>query len=60
MELDYYRKLRLSEPVYPISVMKSVNDPIRMKQQIAALENNAIPEFLRFNIYETAEHIHGK
>ena len=48
---------RLSEPVYPISVMKSVNDPVRMKKQIDELESKAIPEFARFNIWETAEHI---
>ena len=56
-EYAFTHDYRLSEPVYPISVMKSVNDPVRMKKQIEELENKSIPEFARFNIWETAEHI---
>ena len=59
-ELEPGRHFRLAEPVYPASLMAYVDNSEALKRAVNSVENRAIPEFLRANIYETAEHIRGK
>ena len=59
-EVEPGRHFRLEEPVYPARLMAYVDDSEALKRAINDVENRAIPEFLRTNIYETAEHIRGK
>ena len=59
-ELDIFNDYVLENAVYPATVMSFVDDPIELEKAKVNIMAHSIPEFLNFNIYETAEHIRGK
>ena len=56
-ELDVFHDYTLENAVYPANMMNFMGDTAKLLEAKADIRYRAIPEFLRFNIYETAEHI---
>lgn len=60
MEYERFRGIMLEEPIFPFFLLSRVDDPISCRTMVKNLEKDAIPEFLRCNIFETEDNLRVK
>ena len=56
-EYERYRGIMLEQTVFPLFLLSCIDDPFACRAMVKALERDAIPEFLRCNIFETEENL---